>query len=434
MGQLVNVTSTQNTLGGVLVGPAALMPADFSIRRGYEGPQIIIEWGDPYDPGSVLTTRLLRRRFGYPQDENDGDIIFTGPPGAQKLSDLSVVDCVCYYYKVFVFATNGDILVSNDTEAEIIPLQTGFFGPKLWELQPEVYKLNDKGLEDPTSPKLALAEGAAAGDVEVYNFDEDGSVLRGPLQRMLRFFGPALDEAKGLVDCFRNQLDVDDSCTAELEGLAALLGLNLNKELSPEKMRDEVRLQVANLKSKGTIPGLISRLRAVSGLTAVVEEQHNNVLLTNDPARTTYGFTPAEAANIFGPGDLIYRVNGRPADVAPHWLWFNVFIEVDIATYVLNEPTARKMCIVIDESSPACHKGFLHITTAVEEDSIPFTFAEEATDAYSTLHEETFPINLVEEVSDEEVENAAKWLIISDPTKVLNTADYTAVFASPTLP
>ena len=421
-------------LAGVLVGPAALMPQDFLIRRGYEGPQVIIQWGDPLEPASVDSIRLVRRRFGYPIDPNDGVIIYDGPTGPVKLSDVDVEACICYFYKIFVFAKNGDVLVNQDTEGSIIPIETGFFGIKLWDLLPELYKLNDKGLGEAISPKKTLTEGAAAGDVEIYNFGEDGTFPYGPLRRLLRLYGPILDEAKGLIDCFPNQLDVDDSCIPELEGLSALLGLTLNKELTPEQFRNEVRVQVANLKLKGTIPGIQARLRSVSGLDAIIAEQCHLALIANDPERTSLTFDADDIANINTENDNIHRSVGFYDNIRPFWLWYNAYLDVDINTFDLNESLARKWCLAIDDSSPACHKGFLFIRTALDSDTIPFTFVDEFSDGVLFQDDELMVIGLIEVWFDEYVSNSSKWMIFNEETDLFNTADYTAVFATPTLP
>lgn len=432
MGTIVNASSVQSTFLGVLVGPAALIPADFVLRRGYEGPQIIIEWGDPFDPGSVVSVTLVRRRFGFPTTPTDGVVLFTGAPGPIELSDQAVEDCVVYFYRIFVVAVNGDIVFSLEAQGSIIPIKTGFFGTKLWEIIPEFYKLSDKGLGEALSVKRSLTEAAAAGEVEVFNLGEDGTDLYGPLRRLFRLFGPILDEAKGLIDCFPPQLDVDDSDIPQLEGIANLLGLDLNKELAPEAMRNEVRLQAENLKLKGTIPGLQSSLRAITGLDAVIDEQCNNILISNDPDKTSPGFTPGEKAAIGGPGELIYYSPGFALNIPPFWLWFSAFLDFDLAVQGLTEVLGRKMCLVLDRNSPACHRGFLFIRIT-DGDTQPISFTEDFDDAMSSLDEEDM-LDMIEVSFDSQVANSAKWLLFSDSTKTFNTADYTAVFAVPDLP
>ena len=78
------VSVSSSPLAGVEAGFAAFLPTDFSVRRAYEGPQIIIEWGEPLDPTDVTSIRLVRRRYGFPQNEVDGEIIFDGPPAPRS--------------------------------------------------------------------------------------------------------------------------------------------------------------------------------------------------------------------------------------------------------------------------------------------------------------------------------------------------------------
>lgn len=427
---IVSTASPQSTLAGVVLGPVALLPSEFVVRRAYEGPQVIIEWNDALDPGDLVSFRLVRRLFGFPIDENDGEILFDGTPAANIISDLDVEACRCYYYKLFSFPNTGGVIFSEQTQGFIIPVQTGFFADKLFEILPEDFKIHDKGLEDATQIRLALAQAPLSGtDPEVFNLGEDGTELKGPLRRLLKLFGPVLDEAKGLVDCLLNQLDVDESCLSNLEHLAALLGLELNKELSPEKIRNEVRQQVEFLKLKGTIPGLVARFRSVSGLTPVIQEQCNNIFFLNDLACATLDFSVQELANINTENDTICSLVGFP-DTIPFWLWFTVFVTLTPG-FTLDEPTARKWCQAIDESSPTCHKGFLTIVTE-DEDTIPVVFTDLQDDQDDLP--DAMPIGMADQFDDVQVAFSAQWLIISDPTKTLNDPNFNAVFAVATIP
>ena len=428
---LVNATSPANTLQGVVTGPSTLVPSEFALRRGYEGPQVIIEWDDPLDPGSIVSFRLVRRLFGFPQDETDGDIVFDGAPAANFIADLDVVACKCYFYKLFSLTVLGDVVTAAFVEGHIIPLETGFYGRKLWALMASLYVVKDQGLEDPTEIRRPLLEGPGATP-EVYNFGEDGALLRGPLERLLRLIGPMLDEAKGLVDCFPAQLDVDSSCISTLEGVAALLGLGLNKELAPEGMRNEVRLQVPFLKLKGTIPGLEARFRSVSGLTPIVHEQCNDLLVANDLTTTSPGFTLSEAANIGGPDNELYYSPGYVDNVVPYWLWFTVFANLPAGGGV-NEVTAKKWCRSIDDSSPSCHKGFLTLVSD-DPEAIGIGMVDEDDTAISDDFSDTIPVAIVDVATDEQIADASKWLIFSDPTKTMSANNWTSVIAAPTFP
>jgi len=425
------VSVSSSPLAGVEAGIARFLPTDFSVRRGYEGPQIIIEWGEPLSTLDVVSIRLVRRRFGFPLHELDGDIIFDGPPADTILSDRDVVECICYYYKLFVFLTTGAILVSIDLQDDVIALSTGYFRQKLFDLLPNLYVISDKPLNEAFDPRLALLEGTDGISPEVFNLGMDGSQNFGPVRRLINLWGPMLDEAKGLIDCFPNQLDVDDSCIPELEGIAALLGLPLNKELSPQGMRNEVRNQAEFIKQKGTIPGLIARFRSVSGLTPVIREQCNRLLISNDPSRTSPLLVPSEGANLGTADDELYYSVGYYEDIQPFWLWYSVFVTL---VGGLNEPTGRKWCLAVEEASPACHKGFLYIRDD-NDDTIEVGQLDEAeADDNFTDDDDAMPVVFAEVLTDEVIPDVSKFLIVSDVTKLTSANNWTAVTASPTLP
>ncbi len=426
---IVSITSPQSTLS-VDVDPSVLLPSEFIVRRGYEGPQVIIEWNAPLAPASVVAFRLVRRLFGFPANETDGLILFDGAPIANVISDVDVEACKCYYYKLFSFAVLGEIFSLTSSQGFVIPVTTGFFAERTFEILPEAFKVGDKGQDIETEIKRALVEGPFSGTYpEVFNFGEDGSVAKGPLRRLLKVLGPMFDEPKGLLDCLLQQLDVDEACLPNLDHLAALLGLSLNKELTPEKFRNEARLQVEFLKIKGTIPGVEARLRSVSGITPIVVEQCNNVFFTNDLTCTTLAFDPVSLGNFGGPGDVVCYLAGFP-DITPFWLWFTVFI--DITNVAVDEATQRKWCLSLDEASPACHRGFLRLFDLYEETIIAGMVDE--FDDLEVFSEPVFPIDIADEFSDSQSSDPSTWMIISDPTKTIGTADYTAVFAAPTLP
>jgi len=417
-------------LEGVEAGIARFLPTDFVVRRAYEGPQIIIEWGEPLAPLEVTSIRLVRRRYGFPQNENDGDIVFDGAAADTIVSDRNVVECICYHYKIFVFTTSGTVLSTIDLQDDVIALTTGFFRDKLFKLLPNLYVNSDKPINEAFDPRLALLEGTNGISPEVFNLGLEGVDLYGPVRRLMNLFGPMVDEVKGLIDCFPNQLDVDDSCIPELEGLAALLGLPLNKELSPEKMRNEVRQQVDFVKLKGTIPGLIARFRSVSGLTPVIREQCDRLLISNDVTRTSPLFVQSEGANIGGEDDELFYSVGFFEDIQPFWLWFSIFVTLVDG---LDEPTGRKWCIAVEEASPACHKGFLNVQD-VKEEVISINFLEETEDDFFTDVDDAIPVLFTEVATDEQIPDASLFLITNDVTKLTSADNWTAVTAAPTLP
>lgn len=400
------------------------LPDTFVCRRGFEGPQIYVSWDAPAAIGLVSNMVLVRRLFGFPSGPSDGQVLYSAAPGAHDLSDMNVIPGTFYYYKLFCQLRDGTTISSAAHQGQVMALTTGFFAQKMWDLLPEQYKNSDKRPDVGGNTKLRLYQGTGA-TAEVFNFGEDGSIAKGQFRRFLKLFGPVLDEAKGLTDYLINQLDFDLSSLTNLDFLSQMLGLDLNKELKPEKFRNEARQQVAYLKLKGTKPGLIARLRSVSSANPTITEQFNNVLYSNDPTRTSLQFIAAEALGISSPNDIIFRSVGYP-DTAPFWLWFNVFLDSP-ETVPLDEVTERKWCISIAECSPACHKADTYITgyttdtgTVGSNDTTTEDEEDEALD-FATVESKNG-------IFDTATYDTTKALVMSDPSKLFDQANFGAVF------
>ena len=380
-----------------------VIPTEFVVRRGYEGEQVIIEYPTPSDPGNVQKIRVVRKLFGFPVDPDDGFIVDESSTQAGKIiSDRNVEPLVCYYYKLFTQLTSGEWVTSASVQGEIIPIRTGFHSEKLWMLLPELYKNQDKRADKNGFGKLSLFEGAGITP-EVFNLGEDGSVRKGALRRFLKILGPIFDEIKGLIDALDNQLDVDETCLSKLDFLAPLVGLDLNKELTPDKFRNELKDRVPSLKLKGTVAGIQSVLRSVSGITPQVSELCNNVLYSNRVGCHSLAFTPEEEVSVNCPDDMVKRSIGYDGGET-FWLWARVFM--DITGFGLTNALLNKWCKALDEQTPVCHDTFLYV---------------------KSTDKETWPITL----QDEEVPVVlGSFLLTSDPDKV--TSDPAWVTAYPT--
>lgn len=426
------VSMSSAPLLGVEAGIGRFLPQDFEIRRGFEGPQIIIRWEEPLEPDDVVSFTLVRRLYGFPRDITDGTVVYTGGPIAANIADLDVDSCAVYYYKLFVTTSTGSIVSNASVEAEIKALSTGRLAADLFDSLPRLFQQFDGPMSEAEDPRLALAEGTDGILPEVYNFDEDGSVLRGPLERTLKIMGPMLDEVKGLIDCFPNELDVDTAMLKPLEQIASLLGLPLNKELEPQKMRDEVRYQAQYLTLKGTIPGLELRFRAVASQVPTITEQCDRILYANDVTRTSPEFTAEEAANIGGANDVLFYSVSRNPDRPNFWLWYYVFVTI---TAGVDEETARKWCTSVVDSSPACHTGFLTLEND-QEDAIEILIDDEALeDEYFTDDEDAIPVVQVDEdFGLEQTPVPGATLIVGDTSHTLNAPNWTSVLAPKTLP
>lgn len=131
--------------GGVL---ADALPANFALRNGWEGPQVIVKW-DAVPEAAVLSMRLLRKIGSYSRDVEDGKklIVQGGAPYATEYVDREVESGVVYYYTLTVEERITSAFVfSNTTRGSMMPLDTAFFRERLFGLLPPTHRLLDKGI------------------------------------------------------------------------------------------------------------------------------------------------------------------------------------------------------------------------------------------------------------------------------------------------
>ncbi len=330
---------------------------DLRVHRGYEGPQVIVSWRAPEMPAEVLEVRLVRRLHDYPAGPEDGKVLYAGPPGDGRLADLDLLECRCTYYAVFSLRRDTEEWVSLPrARAEIIPLKSGFFPGKLMALLPEVYLIADKKLEKGGAGRVALERRTDAATREVFNLHEDGVTKKGQLARFLKIFGTELDVAKGLIDCLPHLLDVDETCGHYLPFIAALVGLELNRELPIPQQREEIKREVEVYKLKGTIFGIAAKARSITGFPVEVDEWCDNLLVANRLDRTSADFRPEVKERLGLPRDpTAYVIDGSAgADYACGR--FGVYFEIPCGE-CLARSVVEKLARVLPRYTPACAKA-----------------------------------------------------------------------------
>ena len=355
-----------------LTGQDPRLVRNMRIRRGLEGPQLIVEWDAPSDPPKAGEIRVLRKLFEFATNPLDpaADVVFEGPATEGGfVTDLDVGACRCYYYTAFThnFFPKDEWLHASTTQVSEIAIPTGFFGTEagMFNLLPELYMLEDKILGETPDAKeqsfFALYPAFDPGSREWFNIGENTDpsrepVKKGPLQRFLKTVAVDLDLAKGLVDCMPTLWDVDETCCENLPALGEMIGLQVNRELPCSAQRQEIKEHVAILKVKGTATALRARARSVSGLTTFVQEWGaNNILYTNQDTRTTIASPNADlAAKFMLPGDDTDYTPGGV--VLPNSFCVFFLLECDDC---LSEQIVRKLNRVLVTEFPACHEGHL---------------------------------------------------------------------------
>jgi hypothetical protein len=116
-----------------LNAPMSAIPVDYST--------ILVTWKQP--SGIMFRYRLITNRYGYPVDENDGDIIYDSEdyPGSYYL-DQSVIPGTYHYYGFYVLVDIGDnIWIRSGLTACLAPYPYEY-GTWFMEHLPEYYRTN----------------------------------------------------------------------------------------------------------------------------------------------------------------------------------------------------------------------------------------------------------------------------------------------------
>jgi phage tail-like protein len=337
------------------------------IRRGLEGPQLILEWDAPNEVpefGGGLT-RVMRKLYDFSRSPDDGMLVFEKPTEDDNrfVADIDLDPCKCYYYTIFTFdPVDGRWRYSLDTQAEEIAIPTGFFTTELFKLLPELYVFGDKHLDEDIDSKesnvFALEKTFSPEEREWFNLYENTDptkepIKKGPLQRFMRTLAIEPDIVKGLIDCMPILWDVDETCCEVLPALGALIGLEVNQEFDCAKQRQEIKQQVAIYKIKGTKAGLRARALSVAGLSGDIHEWSNNILIANRIDRTSLAFPNAGFSSKFMlPGD---DTSYTPGGVIG-FVRFCIFLNLDCDD-CLAQQVVEKLIRELGREIPVCRIG-----------------------------------------------------------------------------
>lgn len=133
-------SSYSNALGITLtIEEEEYLVRNLAISNPIEGPQILISFD--YPTGDWETIRVLKKRWSFPKNEQDGvllkEITFPGETsGQEKISDRKVRALTPYYYTIFTLF-NSNWYADIATKVTSTPYQTGRFSESMWKMLPE---------------------------------------------------------------------------------------------------------------------------------------------------------------------------------------------------------------------------------------------------------------------------------------------------------
>jgi hypothetical protein len=258
-----------------LIDPFTAMPIDYqSVLLTWNGP-------DPTTGTPMNEFRLLSSRYGYPVDENDGNILLdtTSAPGHQFV-DQNVVPGQMVYYGFYILGANSQ-WVRAGFAACLMPVNHDY-ASRLWSYLPEY-------LRDVANGELTAN---AAGDTY--------------LSQYLQVAGWALDYLKTQYDFLYNtQNDPQRMSFADLAQLAAQLGMPFSAEIPAYSLRQAAANWATVMRERGSLAGVSEHIALLSGFGADIQLSAN-VMLENDQSDPTDpAFPPWSAGIPYVTGEIV---------------------------------------------------------------------------------------------------------------------------------
>lgn len=256
---------------------------------------IRVNWKQP--SGIIFRYRLLTNRFGYPVNENDGNIVFdslTYP--ASTYYDTGIIPGTYHYYAMYVLVDVGDnIWVRSGLAATLMPKN---FGSSKWlfDHTPEYFR---------TRPE----DGSALTD------DAQGNTA---LEAFYNVVGWGYDYIRTQYATLANHLnDPKIIPLNDLWNMAAEVGLTFSAETPAYVVRKAVGNWAHISQERGTLHGLAGELALRTGWPADVQIGQN-MILEDDQAQFLDPIFIEYSPN------QTYRVNEC---VHHHFCWFRCLID-----------------------------------------------------------------------------------------------------------
>ncbi|MFQ5647264.1 MAG: hypothetical protein ACE5GM_10060 [bacterium] len=129
----------------------------FEVTRGYEGPQIKLEWKF-FDSNDIDALKIVKKIGAYPLHVSDGILAWEDTISG-FYADLEVTAGELYYYTIFIqLAGQTEWVFSQKGMGKALALQTGYYENKLWELLPEIYRIHDEQKETLNKKKVLAVQ------------------------------------------------------------------------------------------------------------------------------------------------------------------------------------------------------------------------------------------------------------------------------------
>jgi phage tail-like protein len=328
--------------GASLLGTAEIdldfLPQDFSARRGAEGPQVLVSWGNPRSADAYPYEYQLRRGARFPPLRiADGILVSSGTASAAVVvrddgDELAAGEV--HHYTLFVKDPTQSESPEGDPawfthpkiQVAIEAFSTGYFKQRLFDLLPGIIRTMDSrpdlgGLFGQEVLETQIASASSDRALERFNVNESQTAAQGQLQRFLKIASLPLDELRRLIDRHVPNLNPHTVRPDFLRFLSSNVGLTLNTELALRSQRLEASNVVHFYRNRGIREGLESHGRAVGGVrSATMADRRDHALLTtrgekrfgrHHVGRDLVG-TPSRDFLLTDEGEAPSALSGRP--------------------------------------------------------------------------------------------------------------------------
>lgn len=224
---------------------------------------ILVSWTKPQ--GTILAWRLVKNMFGYPADQDDGEILIdttAGYPGNYFI-DNNIVPGRFHYYAFYVLLSFGENRWLRSGVTGTLAIRNYESGLEIHSLMPSFFHLR--------------------GGLEVSSMDDFPSEI---LDFFCLVLGWGFDLLRTQYDTYLNVNDPWKIPLSDLYNLAVQLGLDINPDIHPYTLRKAIFNNAVINKQKGTPAGIAAELSSLTGYNADLQIGRN-IMLSNDQSQFT---------------------------------------------------------------------------------------------------------------------------------------------------
>lgn len=291
-----------------------------------------VTWTAP--AGSIAAYRLVKNRFGFPVDQDDGELLIDSLsfPG-QQFIDTSVVPGTYQYYGFFVLLTTGtgnlpgtgnQVWVRSGWTA-CLAISNFSSAIQVNELIPDFYK----GVPE-LSPVLPP-------EFPTTFLDFFCSVL-----------GWGIDYLRTQYDTYLSVNDPWKVTIKDLYNMGTQFGININPDIHPYTLRKAIFFNAVVNQQRGTTTGLNQELEVLTGWAADLQVNENFMLENDQSAFTDPAFTAWSANISYNIGEFVSFGNfwyqciatnnegHSPTGANSSNTWWSPVVGVDNNTFINN--------------------------------------------------------------------------------------------------